>query len=275
MTTTKNTETPGSNSTVQKGYEAIILAGGLGTRLRSVVNEVPKCMAPVNGIPFIHFIVEYLRKEGVEIFIFSLGYKHEIITAYLDNTFPTLQKKYSIEEELLGTGGAIQKACELVEGNDVVVLNGDTMFNINISDLFTTHQHKKAACTIALKEMKQFNRYGSVQLDVHDRITAFNEKQYCEKGLINGGIYVVDVASFLAKNLPAVFSFEKDYLEKFLHTDLIIGQQKDYYFIDIGIPEDYKKFEDNYNIIMAKHKYQPSEKFNLLGEFFEALISDF
>jgi D-glycero-alpha-D-manno-heptose 1-phosphate guanylyltransferase len=275
MNTTKNTETPGSNSTVQKGYEAIILAGGLGTRLRSVVNDVPKCMAPVNGIPFIHFIVEYLRREGVGTFIFSLGYKHEIITAYLDTTFPTLQKKYSIEEELLGTGGAIKKACELVGGNDVVVLNGDTMFNINITDLFKTHQHKKAACTIALKEMKQFSRYGSVQMDANDRITAFNEKQYCEKGLINGGIYVVDVPSFLSKKLPAVFSFEKDYLEKFLHKDLIIGEQKDYYFIDIGIPEDYKKFEDNYNIIMAKHKYQPAEKFKLLGEFFEALISDF
>lgn len=253
--------------------EAIILAGGLGTRLRSVVSDVPKCMAPVNGIPFIHFIVWYLKNEGIERFIFSLGYKHEIITAYLDKTFPALHKEYSIETEPLGTGGAIKKACSFVKGNNVVVLNGDTMFNVNISDLAATHNQTKAACTIALKEMKQFSRYGSVETGEGDRIIAFREKQYCEKGFINGGIYIIDVPNFLSKQLPQTFSFEKDYLERFLLQDKIIGEQMNYYFIDIGIPEDYEKFQQDYQLILSKLKYQKNDTPEIPDGFFEGLFS--
>lgn len=253
--------------------EAIILAGGLGTRLRSVVSDVPKCMAPVNGIPFIHFIVLYLKNEGIERFIFSLGYKHEIITEYLDKTFPSLHKEYSIETEPLGTGGAIKKACSMVKGKSAVILNGDTMFNVNIAILAETHNKTKAACTIALKEMKQFSRYGSVETDKDNRIIAFREKQYCEKGLINGGIYVIDVSGFLSKQLPEVFSFEKDYLERFLLSDKIIGEQMDYYFIDIGIPEDYEKFQADYRLIMSKHKHLQQETPGIISDFFEGLLS--
>jgi D-glycero-alpha-D-manno-heptose 1-phosphate guanylyltransferase len=255
------------------GATAIILAGGFGTRLRSVVSEVPKCMAPVNGIPFIHFIVWFLKNEGIEHFIFSLGYKHEIITAYLDRTFPQLNKHYSIEHEPLGTGGAIKKALSSVPTDLAVVLNGDTMFNVDISELLKTHQLKKASCTIALKEMKQFTRYGSVEMDTEGRITAFNEKTYCEKGLINGGIYVINKNSLLEKALPEIFSFEKDYLEKFLFSDRIFGIQNEYYFIDIGVPDDYQKFQDDYNLILSKQKYNKTGNTELLDDFFEGLAS--
>jgi len=255
------------------GITAIILAGGLGTRLRSVVSEVPKCMAPVNGIPFIHFIVWFLKNEGIEHFIFSLGYKHEIITGYLDKTFPQLNKQYSIEQEPLGTGGAIKKALSLVQTDFAVVLNGDTMFNVHIGELVNTHQQKKASCTIALKEMKQFTRYGSVETDTDDRITAFNEKTYCEKGLINGGVYVINKNSLQDKELPESFSFEKDYLEKFLASEKIFGVQNEYYFIDIGVPEDYQKFQDDYNLILSKKKYNKTGNTELLDDFFEGLAS--
>ncbi len=255
------------------GITAIILAGGLGTRLRSVVSEVPKCMAPVNGIPFIHFIVWFLKNEGIEHFIFSLGYKHEIITGYLDKTFPQLNKQYSIEQEPLGTGGAIKKALSLVQTDFAVVLNGDTMFNVHIGELVNTHQQKKASCTIALKEMKQFTRYGSVETDTDDRITAFNEKTYCEKGLINGGVYVINKNSLQDKELPESFSFERDYLEKFLASEKIFGVQNEYYFIDIGVPEDYQKFQDDYNLILSKKKYNKTGNTELLDDFFEGLAS--
>jgi len=255
------------------GITAIILAGGLGTRLRSVVSEVPKCMAPVNGIPFIHFIVWFLKNEGIEHFIFSLGYKHEIITGYLDKTFPQLNKQYSIEQEPLGTGGAIKKALSLVQTDFAVVLNGDTMFNVHIGELVNTHQQKKASCTIALKEMKQFTRYGSVETDTDDRITAFNEKTYCEKGLINGGVYVINKNSLQDKELPESFSFEKDYLEKFLASEKIFGVQNEYYFIDIGVPEDYQKFQDDYNLILSKKKYNKTGNTELFDDFFEGLAS--
>lgn len=251
--------------------EAIILAGGLGTRLRSVVNDVPKCMAPVNGIPFIHFITGYLKHEGIEHFIFSLGYKHEIIIEYLDATFPELDKTYSVETEPLGTGGAIRKACSQVRGNSVIILNGDTMFNINLNTLANTHEQKKAACTVALKEMKQFSRYGAVEKDDNERITAFKEKQYCEKGLINGGVYAVDKAQFIRKDLPLIFSFEKDYLEAFLTEDVIAGEVYDHYFIDIGVPEDYQKFKDDYHLIMSKYKYQQTGSASPLDTFLDGL----
>lgn len=254
------------------GYEAIILAGGLGTRLRSVVNDVPKCMAPVNGIPFINFIVSYLKNEGVTKFIFSLGYKHELITAYLDKTFPELDKHYSIETEQLGTGGAIKKACEFVSGENVLALNGDTLFNIDIHSFLKEHKEKAAECTVALKEMKDFSRYGSVEVNKDDSITAFHEKKYCEKGLINGGIYAMQTKSFLNKNLPTVFSFEKEYLEKFVLDGKVAGFKKDYYFIDIGIPEDYQKFQNDYQIILSKRKYEQSDYSSLTEFFFEGLL---
>lgn len=271
MQALQNNEHPG-NPLGDVG-EAIILAGGLGTRLRSVVNDVPKCMAPIDGIPFINFIVSYLKNEGVTKFIFSLGYKHEMITAYLDKTFPALDKHYSIETEQLGTGGAIKKACGFVSGENVLALNGDTMFNIDIPGFLKQHKEKAAECTIALKEMNDFTRYGSVEVNNNDIITAFYEKKYYEKGLINGGIYAIHTASFLNKNLPDIFSFEKDYLEKYILDGKIAGLQKDYYFIDIGIPEDYQKFQKDYQIILSKYKYEKSNNSNFSEFFLEGLLA--
>lgn len=249
--------------------EAIILAGGLGTRLRSVVSDVPKCMAPVNGIPFIHFIVEYLKNEGIKRFIFSLGYKHEIIIEYLDAAFPGLDKVYSIEEQQLGTGGAIQLALQQVTDLHAVVVNGDTMFNIDISSISKIHSGQKADCTVALKPMKNFDRYGSVELDENGKVISFNEKKFCQSGLINGGIYLINKDSLLAKQLPDVFSFEKDYLEKFVAVDNIIGVPKDFYFIDIGIPEDYRKFVDDYRASVSKRENDKDNAAGALGDFFE------
>jgi D-glycero-alpha-D-manno-heptose 1-phosphate guanylyltransferase len=249
--------------------EAIILAGGLGTRLRSVVSDVPKCMAPVNAIPFIHFIVEYLKNEGVKKFIFSLGYKHEMITSYLDDKFPGLEKSYSIEQEQLGTGGAIQLACSHVSGDNVIVLNGDTLFNINISSISNIHIEQKADCTIALKPMKNFDRYGSVEMNGNNRITSFNEKKFCREGVINGGVYIIRKSSLLNKQLPPVFSFEKDYLEKFIAVDNITGVIKDFYFIDIGIPEDYRRFVNDYRSSNIEEANEKENAIGALGDFFQ------
>lgn len=117
------------------GPEAIILAGGLGTRLRTVLNDLPKCMAPVSGKPFLHFVIGYLEQQGIERFIFSLGYKHEVIEDWLNDQYPGLHYECSIEEEPLGTGGAIKKACSLATAKNVLVLNGDTLFKVDINSL--------------------------------------------------------------------------------------------------------------------------------------------
>ena len=224
--------------------QAIILAGGLGTRLRSVVSDLPKCMAPVAGRPFLFYVINYLRSQGIEKFIFSLGYKHEIIEEYLKDQFSTLQYECSIEEEPLGTGGAIQLACKLATEKNVMIANGDTLFKINGKELFSFHIEHKADCTLALKSMQQFDRYGVVELNENAAVKDFKEKQFYETGLIIGGIYVLNVENFLAKKFPAKFSFEKDFLEQFYQEGKIAGIIQDNYFIDIGIPEDYERVQE-------------------------------
>ncbi len=226
--------------------EAIILAGGLGTRLQSVVSDVPKCMAPVNGVPFISYIIAYLQKQDVSRFIFALGYKNEVVIDYLEVHFSTIDKVYIIEKEQLGTGGAIKKACGAVTDENVIVVNGDTIFNISLSQLAAVHQLQQAHCTIALKKLQDFDRYGAVEKDGNGIITAFKEKQFCASGFINGGIYAIRVADLLARPLPEKFSFEKEYLEKYIPEKKFAGLPFNNYFIDIGVPEDYQQFQDDY-----------------------------
>ncbi len=110
--------------------EAIILAGGLGTRLRAAVPDLPKCLAPVGGRPFIGYVTDHFRREGIERFIFALGYKSDHFDEFFRAEFPDGGYAISQEEEPLGTGGAIRQACEQVEGKTVLILNGDTFFRI-------------------------------------------------------------------------------------------------------------------------------------------------
>ncbi|PWU00184.1 MAG: nucleotidyltransferase [Bacteroidetes bacterium] len=221
--------------------EAIILAGGLGTRLKSVLPDTPKCMAPIAGKPFLDYLIRSLQKKGIEKFIFSLGYKYEIIVEYLEKEFPNLNYKSSIEETPLGTGGAIKLAASLGEGKTLMVANGDTFFDINPGPIEAFHHMCGAHCTLALKPMVNFDRYGVVELNKDYSISAFKEKKFYESGLINGGIYFLNKGKFLDEDLPDQFSFEKDYLEKFAGQRRIFGVAQDVYFIDIGIPEDYIK----------------------------------
>lgn len=232
---------------------AILLAGGLGTRLRSAVADLPKCMAPIDGIPFIDFVIGYLKKEGVEHFIFSLGYKSEAIINYVNGHYPQLNSTYVIEDKQLGTGGAIQLACKSAKTENVIVINGDTLFSIDLNKLSNFHESNFADCSIALKQMNNFDRYGAVEIATDNSIIAFKEKQFCASGTINGGVYALKVASLLEGNYPEVFSFEKEYLERGTIIKRLFGLVQDNYFIDIGIPEDYRRFQEEYKIVLAKN----------------------
>jgi D-glycero-alpha-D-manno-heptose 1-phosphate guanylyltransferase len=220
---------------------AIILAGGLGTRLRSAVPDLPKCMAPVAGKPFIFHVISYYQNQGIEKFIFSLGYKHEIIEEYLANNLTDLDYKVSIEEEPLGTGGAIYKACSPDVSEQVLILNGDTLFKVDLQSLFNFHISRNAECTLTLKPMKNTDRYGVVEIADHGQILSFKEKKYYESSLINGGVYALNTVLFRNRIFPEVFSFEKEYLEKYFAESDMFGIVQDKYFIDIGIPDDYQK----------------------------------
>lgn len=221
--------------------DAIILAGGLGTRLRSEVPDLPKCMAPVAGKPFLDYVITYLIGQGVNRFIFALGYKHEAILKHLETNWPDLMFEFTVEDTPLGTGGGIRLAAQKVIGSSYFVLNGDTFFDVDLNGLQSMHVGNEAEVTIALKKMFKFDRYGAVVVDEHHIIKKFQEKTYRESGLINGGIYLVQKQFLDQINVTGPFSFEKEVLERFVEKKCIFGFESNGYFIDIGIPEDFKK----------------------------------
>jgi D-glycero-alpha-D-manno-heptose 1-phosphate guanylyltransferase len=220
--------------------ECIILAGGLGTRLRSVVNEVPKCMAPVNGKPFLFYLLKYLSNQDINKIILAVGYKHEIIIDWCHQNIKTPEIIFSVENYPLGTGGAIKSALQYVNGKSVFIINGDTFFPVSLRNLLLFHQENNADLTITLKPMEHFNRYGSVEI-AGKRIIVFKEKQYVEKGLINGGICCLQKRVLLNNQFPEKFSFENDFMEKEIDKQYFAGYISDEYFIDIGVPEDYAR----------------------------------
>ena len=223
--------------------EAIVLAGGLGTRLRSAVAELPKCLAPVGGRPFIGYVTDYFRREGIEKFIFALGYKSSYFDDFFRTAFPDGGYDISLEEQPLGTGGAIRQACGLATEKTVLILNGDTFFRVGLAALSDFHDNRQADCSLCLKPMQDFDRFGVVELGEGQQVLDFREKQYYTAGLINGGVYALNRTHFLQEGLPEKFSFEKDYLESFYTRRRFFGLVQDSYFIDIGIPEDYERVQ--------------------------------
>ncbi|RYE55410.1 MAG: nucleotidyltransferase [Sphingobacteriales bacterium] len=222
--------------------EVIVLAGGLGTRLRSEVPELPKCLAPVSGRPFLSYIINYLQKQQIQRFIFSLGYKSEQVEQYLFQEFNrALDYVCVVESTPLDTGGAIHLAMGKTTTDNVLIVNGDTYFNIDTNSLINFHSSVDAECTIALKCMQNFNRYGIVEVNESGSIFSFNEKKFYHEGLINGGVYLLNRNKFLNRSFEAKFSFEADYLKKFLIEKKFYGVVQDAYFIDIGIPEDFNR----------------------------------
>ena len=204
--------------------EAIILAGGLGTRLQGVIGAYPKCMAAVNGKPFLEYIFNYLGKNGCTRAILSLGFRHEVVTEWLASQHFPFAVDSVIEYEPLGTGGGIQLALKAATEKQVLVLNGDTLFDIDVAELIKKHEATHAETTLALKEMHHFERYGVVNTDGAGKILSFAEKRFTSHGYINGGVYIIEREAFLTRNLPEKFSFEKDYLEKFVSDGCFFGR---------------------------------------------------
>lgn len=183
--------------------QAIILCGGLGTRLKSVIKDIPKPMAPINNKPFLEFIFEYLKRQGIKEIILAVSYKYEVIQEYFKDEFLGIKIKYSIEKEPLGTGGAIKEALKFIK-NEACVLNGDTFFDIDLNKL----KLNGGKIYLALKQMNDFDRYGTVNVDKQGFVISFEEKIFKTQGLINGGIYL------LTKDIFNEFDLEKNFLLK-------------------------------------------------------------
>lgn len=218
--------------------EAIILAGGLGTRLKGVISDIPKPMAPVANQPFLKYILAYLKAQGIERIILSVGYKYEVIQDFFGLDYQGIELIYSVEKEPLGTGGGMRLAIDHLKLDKAFVINGDTFFNVDLLAMEQFALREDSDLCLALKPMGQFDRYGSVELQ-SSKIVAFKEKQFVETGLINGGIYLVKSSFFDAFSSGQKFSFEQDLMEKQVGQKNILGFVSDTYFIDIGIPEDY------------------------------------
>jgi len=221
--------------------QAVILAGGLGTRVRNITEDkIPKAMLPINGKPFLSYILDYLITQNIRSIILCVGFKKEIIKDYFkDGRKYDLNLVYSEEENPLGTAGALKNAEQLISGNKFLLLNGDTLFKIDLDELLQFHNSKKAKITIALKCLENTYRYGRVELNSDSAITKFIEKSITQLGYINGGIYVINKEVLRDINkFPC--SFEKDILPQFVKMGLY-GKVFENYFMDIGIPDDYEK----------------------------------
>lgn len=225
--------------------EAIIVAGGLGTRLQHLIPGIPKPMAPVCGKPFLYYLLSRLDRQGFTDVVLAVGHLHEQIKEYFGTDFKNITLHYSIEETPLGTGGAIKLALEKIE-NTAIVLNGDTLFDIDLQAFYQLFVEHDCDMAIALKPMQHFERYGTVELNGHERITRFVEKKFMTEGVINGGIYCMKNNFFDFVKMPKEFSFEKDILESMTKSLWIQGIQFHNYFIDIGIPEDFYKAQDEF-----------------------------
>jgi D-glycero-alpha-D-manno-heptose 1-phosphate guanylyltransferase len=227
--------------------EAIILAGGFGTRLSHIIKDVPKPMAPVCGNPFLKYIIDDLAIKGITRIIMAVGYKQDVIVDYFGTLYRNIKISYSREEYPLLTGGAIKKALKECEEESILIINGDTFFDVDLNGLINIHKNNNADITIALKYLENFERYGTVEFN-NNKIIAFEEKKYKEKGYINGGIYVIK-KNLLELNLENKFSLEEYITNKVLDIN-IFAFLSDGYFIDIGVPADYEKVQIDF-----KEKY--------------------
>jgi D-glycero-alpha-D-manno-heptose 1-phosphate guanylyltransferase len=227
---------------------AIILAGGFGTRLQSVVSDLPKPMAPINGEPFLNYQLNYLKQYGIKNVILSVGYLSDKIKDFYGSNFNGLQIDYVAEESPLGTGGGIRLALEKCHDDLALVLNGDSFFDVDLTKFYNLHIEKRSQISLALRKVKDAARYGTIETNKEYKIISFKEKSgVSSEGTINGGVYILDKTIFLRSTPPlSNFSIEKDFFEKQLTLFTINGFEFEGYFIDIGIPEDYLKAQNDF-----------------------------
>ncbi|MHB1945377.1 MAG: nucleotidyltransferase family protein [Metallibacterium sp.] len=219
--------------------EAIILAGGRGTRLQGVVSDVPKPLAPVQGRPFLAWLLDLLAQQGMRRVVLATGYKAERVQAVVGEDWRGMRIDYAVESTPLGTGGAIVHALRLIEGEDTFVLNGDTYLELDYARFAATMRAQQAGLGMALAQVANVSRYGAVHVD-DGRVTGFSEKGCAGPGWINAGVY------WLPRSLPMpaatqAFSFEDIVLRAAAGQGTLQAYTATDAFIDIGVPEDFQR----------------------------------
>jgi len=220
--------------------QAIVLAGGLGTRLRSVVADLPKPMAPVAGRPFLAWILDRLAQAGFGRVVLAVGYRHEIIEQHFGAAYRGIDLHYSVEAQPLGTGGALRLAADHVDRWPVFVLNGDTFLELDYRSMLDAHLKGSEQMSLAVCEVPDAGRYGALEVQ-DDHVRGFLEKGRSGPGVINGGTYLLsqDVLEQIPRDFP--FSFEQQLLVPEVGAIRPAAFVTDGLFIDIGVPEDYAR----------------------------------
>jgi D-glycero-alpha-D-manno-heptose 1-phosphate guanylyltransferase len=226
--------------------KAVILAGGQGTRLKSVIHDIPKPMAPVHGRPFLEYLLSNLVSNGIRDIILSVGYLHEKIVDHFGNgRHFQCQISYCIEQEPLGTGGAVRKALLMADCENILVMNGDTFVDIDCKDLSAFHKTLQTVATMAVVSGEDASRYGTVKVSPDGHVTAFSEKEATTPALINAGVYVFN-KEILTLIPPGTVSLESDILPVMAVAGNLGAQIQEVPFIDIGLPSAYKMFCENF-----------------------------
>jgi|TARA_B100000795_G_scaffold44415_1_gene29153 D-glycero-alpha-D-manno-heptose 1-phosphate guanylyltransferase len=230
---------------------AIILAGGLGTRLKSVNPVLPKPLAPINGRPFLEYLFDYWIAQGISKFILSIGYQSQSIIDHFAQNYRGASIEYSVENSPLGTGGGLLLSAKSLT-ETFLVLNGDTFFEVDLKDLFSFHVNKKSEWTISLFRTDNFQRYMPMEISMDGLILKVKEINKQASYLSNGGVYLMNpsVLKNLDKYVDKKFSLESDLLpESFSSGASLYGLECVGGFIDIGIPEDYYRAQK----ILSRH----------------------
>jgi len=223
--------------------EAIVLAGGRGTRLGSLTEQLPKPLVEVRGKPFIFWVLDYLGRHGISKVILSVGYRSDQMIQRVGKRYGKMQIDYCIEENPKGTGGGIRAALKQATQENVFVFNGDTLFPVDLGVFLTFHNEHAAHASIALRRLENTGRFGRVTTS-GDRVVSFDEKGQDGPGCINGGVYLLNRGQVLSQmTLPDPFSFEVDFLMPKLKTVQVFGLAFDQFFIDIGVPADLARAE--------------------------------
>lgn len=219
---------------------AVILAGGLGTRLRSVVPDLPKPMAPINGRPFLEYQLDYWIAQGIHRFVLSVGYRHEVISGHFGSRYKGVGLEYAVEERPLGTGGGFLAAAEKIGRQEpFLLLNGDTYFGVDWSVLNAYALKHDADWCLALFTTTEKGRYLGIETSSEGRITSLNSGSH----LVNGGVYWVHPRVLSrAPSTGEKMSLEDDlFPSAFAAGQRLFGIEFTGTFIDIGVPHDYQR----------------------------------
>lgn len=228
--------------------QAIVLAGGLGTRLRGVVPDLPKPMAAVAGRPFLAWVLDSLVQAGFDQVVLAVGYLHELIHAHFGTAYRGLPLRYSIEDRPLGTGGAMRLAAESLDARPIFVLNGDTFLDLDYEAMTRSHGQAGVGMSVAVCEVPDVGRYGALSL-VDGHIDGFLEKGGVGPGVINAGTYLLspEIVQRIPRDEP--FSFEQQLLVPQVREIRPAAFFAAGRFIDIGVPEDYARAQQMFAAI--------------------------